>query len=176
MPKSIQHESGRDSAAANGSHKPAKPCQARIGMQHDAPSWLRQPYILFGYRLGYSLIQSILSPFSLHNETGTITTSKHRGDCIRLTKFHCFLVNIWTHLIPTLIFIWDGIRSTIKWRSGQLLPMLALAKIAYPWSAAVTLGSSSLFHTCNCVDPHMHKRMRTVDFMGISALIIASSW
>lgn len=76
--KSPRHESGFTSEAAMSHHTHSKPCKARIGMHNEAPHWIRQPYILFGYRLGFSLLESIMSPFMLHNETGTSSTSQNR--------------------------------------------------------------------------------------------------
>lgn len=78
--------------------------------------------------------------------------------------------------MPALFFVWDAVSSLHKYSTGELASISILAKILYPLSAAVTLGASSLFHTCNCVDLDTHKRMRTVDFLGISGLIMGSTW
>jgi adiponectin receptor len=129
-------------------------CCPLITRVEEAPRWLRQPFILHGYRICHTIIQSILSIFTWHNET----------------------VNIWTHLVPTILFILDGTFSLYKWRSGELSSMFALAKVIYPFCASITLGASSMFHTCNCVSQDFHKRLRTIDFVGISALIIGTTW
>jgi predicted membrane channel-forming protein YqfA (hemolysin III family) len=70
----------------------------------------------------------------------------------------------------------EALRALWEWNQGKADGMSMLARAVYPFSASITLGASSLFHTCNCVSQSTHKRMRTVDFVGISGLIIGTSW
>lgn len=51
-------------------HTHSEACKPYIGTISQAPAWLRQPFILRGYRLCYSLLNAVASPWSIHNETG----------------------------------------------------------------------------------------------------------
>jgi len=96
-------------------HAHSEPCKARIGTVSEAPHWVRQPFILYGYRLGFSLIQSILSLFSLHNETGTLNLHRESEIDFLLTSWNSFSSQ---HLDPsdshTLLHLgWSSFSATV---------------------------------------------------------------
>lgn len=72
MPKAISPipEAQKAFHDHSGSHHHSADCHARLGSLADAPAWMRQPFVLSGYRLYYSLSDTIRSICGLHNETG----------------------------------------------------------------------------------------------------------
>ena len=83
-PKNNENEnsvSGTNSEDQDNSLENASP---HIGSLKDTPEWLRDDYLINGYRINHRRISDLLrSLFRLHNET----------------------FNIWTHLIGVIVFL-----------------------------------------------------------------------
>lgn len=93
-------------------------------------SWLHQPFIERGYRVNLSYLSALKSIFYLHNET----------------------INIWTHLIASIICLfYMGNRSSIY------LSM-------YLFESFIT---SSFFHTFLCCSESVNKFCSKCDYIGI---------
>jgi len=128
-------------------HKP-KP---RITTFNEAPEFLRVPFILSGYRIDHHLWDCIKSLMQIHNET----------------------VNIWTHFMGSLILL--GLFCQIIFMSEMGTMNVALISL-FLLSCAYGLSASAIFHCFNCVDAEYHRKLRTLDFGGIAAVILGSGW
>ena len=53
--------------------------KARVGSYIEAPSWMRERYVLSGYRLDYSLREALASIFHFHNESGANNKSAYHN-------------------------------------------------------------------------------------------------
>jgi len=130
----------------------------RLGSVFEAPPFMKIPFILSGYRIGYNLTKCARSLLSVHNET----------------------MNIWTHLLPTFWFLFLAFLCMRLYVNGTSLggnfDNLNLVELAYIACAISTTGISSTFHLFNCISSDVHKCLRTLDFVCISIMISGSSW
>ncbi|KAI9216387.1 hemolysin-III related-domain-containing protein [Blastocladiella britannica] len=116
---------------------------------HQVPHYLQfNPYVLTGYRSGYSHGLAWRSVFSAHNETGSI----------------------WTHLVFVPV--------SIALAMGYLIPLPAgassvdMAVFAMFWAGtALCYLFSSMFHTLYCTNHTTYIRFGCLDYTGISVLM-----
>jgi len=118
----------------------------------EAPEFLRVPFIHKGYRVGYDLLGCANSLLQVHNET----------------------VNIWSHLIGTVILITLSVHVIGRFNEYGFLHMMM--PCIYIFCAAYGLFASCVFHWFNCINSTYHLRLRTLDFGGIAANILGGSW
>jgi len=116
------------------------------------PQFLRVPFILSGYRVDYRLWDCIYSLLDIHNET----------------------VNIWSHLLGSVILV--GLIHQVIYYIGYLGVLDIFMVCSYLFCCAYGLSASAIFHCFNCVDSTYHRKLRTMDFGGIAANILGSSW
>ncbi|CAF0816716.1 unnamed protein product [Didymodactylos carnosus] len=120
---------------------------------HNLPQWMRDnEYLLSSHRPPMpSVKQCFKSIFRLHTET----------------------VNIWTHLIGTVVFIvlatyYLTVPSVgTKWEEKLIFG-------AFFTGAIVCLLCSTLFHTFYCYSPNVSKFFSKLDYCGISMLVMGS--
>ncbi|SMY20961.1 unnamed protein product [Zymoseptoria tritici ST99CH_1A5] len=133
-----------------------KVSQALTILWNDLPHWMRDNhYILSGYRHpSNSYTGSISSIFSLHNES----------------------VNIWTHLLGSLVAF---VTASILYFT--VLPRFHLATSedvvvlgCYFFGAVVCLGMSATFHTISNHSEAVQKFGNRLDYIGIVVLIWGS--
>lgn len=117
------------------------------------PAWLLDnEYLISGHRPPMpSVKQCFASIFRLHTET----------------------VNIWTHLIGTLVFVIMGLYFVSR-PSSEVHIEKKLIFGAFFIGAIVCLLCSTLYHTLYCHSPRVSKLFNKLDYCGISILIIAS--
>ncbi|BFZ65195.1 hypothetical protein YB2330_006358 [Saitoella coloradoensis] len=130
--------------------------QALIIAWDDLEHWQHDnKYITGGYRrTAASFRACFASLFYLHNES----------------------VNIWSHLLGSLLFTVIAL-----FYSGYLLPAYESAGkadtivfSAFFLGAVVCLGLSATYHTLSCHSPHINKFGNKLDYIGIVFLIVGS--
>ena len=122
-----------------------------------APKWQRQEYILRGYRVGLSMKETFLSMFVLHNET----------------------VNVWTHLIGSLYFLYALIvfgpvpASYISSNSNGIINNSDYENVLATWpitiyiiSATMCMALSTIFHLLLNYNYQMNKFVSSLDYAG----------
>ncbi|KAL0482207.1 adiponectin receptor ADIPOR [Acrasis kona] len=114
------------------------------------PEYMKYEYILQGYRINISFKDSLLSLFSLHNET----------------------FNIWTALISFATFLYIGIDILFIERGMSFWEKVAY--IVYTCSAIYTFLGSLLYHWFHCIDHSHHECLLRMDISGIGFLIMGS--
>ncbi|KAJ0961411.1 hypothetical protein J5N97_000366 [Dioscorea zingiberensis] len=130
------------------------------------PNYLKDnEFILSSYRSEWPWKQTILSLFSIHNET----------------------LNIWTHLIGFLFFL--GLSACTAmifplWSHSQVLSNTNLLSLyestarwpfyAYLFGVMFCLFTSSVCHLLSCHSEHCAYTMLRLDYTGISTLIVTS--
>nr|CAG8437643.1 8556_t:CDS:2 [Entrophospora candida] len=122
----------------------------------DLPAWLQDNKdILRGYRRPtLSYIKCAKSLFYLHNES----------------------VNIWSHLIGTIIFIILGFVTYFSVLSSQPNIKIWDFLVFYTFllGAMICLGFSSTFHTLCCHSERVCANWNRCDYVGIVTLIVGS--
>eukprot|EP01129_Flabellula_baltica_P009503 TRINITY_DN3890_c0_g1_i1.p1 TRINITY_DN3890_c0_g1~~TRINITY_DN3890_c0_g1_i1.p1 ORF type:complete len:287 (-),score=25.39 TRINITY_DN3890_c0_g1_i1:424-1284(-) len=120
----------------------------------NVPDYRKIPYIMSGYRLSYNKKACVKSLCQAHNET----------------------VNIWTHLVGCLIWMYMGYTHPIYYyRNGYPLGVVAFSALFF-FGCVVAIGSSCLFHLMNCINYEYHEKLKQLDFIGISTTIIGCIW
>jgi adiponectin receptor len=126
---------------------------------HQLPEWLQDnAYILSSYRPPSGSIKtSLLSTFSIHNET----------------------VNIQTHLFGALAFFvlaWCSFPPSLPNPPFPSLTLPLNMPALYPFylGAVTCLGLSASFHATSNVSPEVARWGNQADYLGILALIIGS--
>ena len=127
------------------------------GTMSQAPKWQRQEYILRGYRVGLSMKATFLSMFVLHNET----------------------VNVWTHLIGSLYFLYALIvfgpvpASYISSNSNGIINNSDYENVLATWpitiyiiSATMCMALSTIFHLLLNYNYQMNKFVSSLDYAG----------
>lgn len=139
----------------------AKELEAKVGhallvLWDDLPDWRRDnTYILSGYRAATnSYLGSVKSLFWLHNES----------------------VNIWTHLVGSLVFPAVGffMYSIVAPRYPSANSDDILVFSCFFGGAAVCLGMSATYHLLCNHSPEVAKWGNKLDYSGIVALIVGS--
>ncbi|CAF0732909.1 unnamed protein product [Adineta steineri] len=117
------------------------------------PHWLLDnEYLLSGHRPPMpSFKQCFASIFRLHTET----------------------VNIWTHLLGTLVFIVIAIYFSTR-PSTEIHMEKKIIFGAFFLGAIICLLCSTLYHTLYCHSPKISKFFSKLDYCGIAILIIGS--
>ncbi|KAM0807173.1 hypothetical protein AB5N19_07512 [Seiridium cardinale] len=166
-PNSERHETSGlrqrrpSSSAADAVITKAKELEGRVEhalllLWDDLPSWRRDNvYILSGYRsVSNSYLGSIKSLFWLHNES----------------------VNIWTHLLGSLVFPLVGLflYHIIAPRYPTASTSDVLVFSCFFGGAAACLGMSATFHMLCNHSPGVAKWGNKLDYSGIVALIVGS--
>lgn len=122
----------------------------------DVPHWMQDNHhIHTAYRkASYSYKRSIVSIFHFHNES----------------------VNIWSHLIPSLLSLPAGLLlySVLKPRYGRASSGDVIAMSCFFAGAALCMGMSSIFHTLSNHSPQIAKFWNQLDYAGIACLIAGS--
>lgn len=108
------------------------------------------PFILSGYRFGYTAKMCLRSVFMVHNETG----------------------NVWTHLLGFLFFIWLGCFSFLNIVEEDWSHRLIF--LVYIIGNLTCMGSSTVYHLMGCHSEHVMHSTVNVDYFGISAIMTAS--
>jgi adiponectin receptor len=88
-------------------------------------------------------------------------------------KVHNETVNIWTHLLGALLFVYLIIQSYFTFPKEADIGDYVI----FTWfflCAIQCLVYSTIFHACYCHSPQAHLRFCCLDHMGISALICGS--
>jgi len=109
------------------------------------------PHIQKDYRVNISAKQAFYSIFHWHNET----------------------INIWTHLMGSLLFLSLIPFSLSTWLVGQD-PFGVFFVVIYLAGACFMLISSTLFHTFCCVSVSYYNSFAKMDYLGICVQIIGS--
>ena len=132
------------------------------GLKSQAPSWQQQRYILRGYRIGLSMKETFLSLFVLHNET----------------------VNVWTHLVGSLYFLYTLVVEGPLPASYNISPSMEAdyqGESVPTWpisvfilSASLCMGLSAIFHLLLNYDYKTNQIVSSLDYAGISLLIAGS--
>lgn len=117
------------------------------------PSWLQDnDYLFHGHRPPLESFNACFwSIFRMHTET----------------------INIWTHLIGCLTFLYLFIKNLIfspSYYSWQDIFVFGFFFVG----AIVCLGLSSTYHTLSCHSPHVGKLFSRLDYCGIASLITGS--
>lgn len=152
-PKKEANRPGNDSS---GSTLPVKVMDKKtnepgLKCYHEVPAFLQyNRHVLTGYRVSYSWKLCARSLFHQHNET----------------------LNIWTHLLGALIFI-ALFHPTIRYLHEPTATDIVLFGIYFA-CAVTTMICSAVFHLFNCTSPGAYKRLATLDYSGISLLIVGS--
>lgn len=118
-----------------------------------APDWQQLPHIKKGYRVGFSVRHTLVSLFTLHNET----------------------VNVWSHLLGAVYVGWCLLQHVggkavvhpidVRERSALLVFLL---------SALACLTLSSFYHWWGCGSQRLFELLLRADFVGIALLIWGS--
>ncbi|XP_002960615.2 heptahelical transmembrane protein 4 [Selaginella moellendorffii] len=154
-------------AATDRDECPGSPSKARRLLQkaynlvdyHALPDYLRDnEYILKHYRVNWPLKQTILSMFSIHNET----------------------LNFWTHCVGFLLFVFLTINVILTVEIPTLVAELLHAPTAR-WPIYTFLGgamfclfSSSVAHLLGCHSERASYLLLRLDYAGIASLISTS--
>ncbi|KAJ2082910.1 hypothetical protein H4R24_001240 [Coemansia sp. RSA 988] len=124
----------------------------------DVPEFLRDTYIMSGYRrLCYSYAASLRSMTYVHNESG----------------------NVLTHFVSLLIFVGLAFSTRYDLLPAAMSPGRAswgdyLVLYGYIFSACVCFALSTLYHTFSCHSHKHHVAWLKCDFVGILVLILGS--
>lgn len=122
----------------------------------DVPHWMQDnAHIHTSYRkASYSYKRSFASIFHLHNES----------------------VNIWTHLVPSLLSIPSGLAlySVLKPRYDQASKADMVAMGCFFAGLTCCLGMSATYHTLSNHSPQVAKFWNQLDYAGIAILIAGS--
>jgi len=111
----------------------------------EAPHYMREDAITSGYRQKLSYKACLISWFRLHNET----------------------VNIWTHLIGFLIFVYCLLLAIFQ-PPREIHSLYELFPIVIQLlSYMACMLSSALFHTFSCHSEEVHRSWRYTDHFGI---------
>jgi adiponectin receptor len=130
----------------------AQTIRYRLVHFEELPAFMRDnDYIHTKYRQVSGYAECWKSIFKVHNET----------------------VNIWTHLLGALLFLYLNIRTYFTFpREAE-----AGDYIIFTWffiCAIKCLTCSTIFHVCHCHSQKAHNRFCCLDHMGINALICGS--
>eukprot|EP00736_Rhodelphis_marinus_P005841 Rmarinus@m.29315 len=111
------------------------------------PKWLRSLDIHHGYRVNHSVSQCITSLFSLHNET----------------------VNVWSHLVPGIVFIYLGVYEAHSafWELENHKFRDAIILSIFLFSTSACMFFSAAYHLFCCVSESLFYKLRGLDFFGI---------
>jgi len=115
----------------------------------NAPWWCKSKHIVSGYRVNYNTQQTLMSIFSLHNET----------------------CNIWTHLLGLFLFI-----SLAFYRHQDLLffpPTVRYCFYAFYVCVSLCMACSALYHTTLSISETWHTIAYSLDLTGIVFCIMA---
>lgn len=149
-------QTASDAVIAKAKELEARVEHALLLLWDELPAWRRDNhFILSGYRTSSnSYIGSAKSLFWLHNES----------------------VNIWTHLLGSLVFPLVGLffYSIIvpRYPSASASDILVFA--CFFGGAAVCLGMSATFHMLSNHSAEVAKWGNKLDYSGIVALIVGS--
>ncbi|KAJ6816067.1 heptahelical transmembrane protein 4-like [Iris pallida] len=145
-------------SSSSTSKKPCTRCEL-VGFD-SLPEYLKDnEFLLNYYRADWPLKETMLSIFSIHNET----------------------LNIWTHLIGFFIFLCITVcaATTIRWHDGAgssvaEQPVARWPFFAFLAGAMLCLLSSSACHLVSCHSERCAYAMLRLDYAGISTLIVTS--
>ncbi|KAJ2369492.1 hypothetical protein IW150_005143 [Coemansia sp. RSA 2607] len=124
----------------------------------DVPDFLRDTYIISGYRrLCYSYRACLHSMTYVHNESG----------------------NVLTHLVSLVLFLCLGFSANYNLLPASMSPGRAswgdyFVLYGYILSACICFALSTLFHTFSCHSHSHHVAWLKCDFVGILVLILGS--
>jgi len=124
----------------------------RITTFKETPEFLRVPFILSGYRVEHRVWDCLCSLFKIHNET----------------------VNIWSHILGSLILV--GLCIQVLSYFGNMRIIHIFMVCLFLFCCTYGLAASAVFHCFNCIDSEYHRKLRTLDFGGIAANVLGSSW
>ncbi|KAJ1880230.1 hypothetical protein H4R99_006467 [Coemansia sp. RSA 1722] len=125
---------------------------------NDVPEFLRDTYIISGYRrLCYSYGACLQSMTYVHNESG----------------------NVLTHLVSLLLFVCLGVSANFNLLPASMSPGRAswgdyFVLYGYILSACICFALSTLFHAFSCHSHSHHVAWLKCDFVGILVLILGS--
>ena len=120
------------------------------------PEWHRDNhFITSGYREeSHSTWTCVQSMFAIHNET----------------------VNIWTHLIPALVFTFSQllVQMAINICFPEASPLDRFVFAANIAAATITTSLSTIYHTLMCHSQEVSNLWLRIDYVGILTLILGS--
>jgi len=153
--KSVEVDLAPDEAYVDVTEPFARATSYALVSYHSLPPYLKgNEYIVSGYRLHFSFKLCLLSLFKLHNES----------------------LNIWTHLIGTLLFSILAVITFRYWlpsssfvRTGDYLIFTV-----FFFGAHAQMLFSTLFHLFCAHSANAFKWLARLDYTGISLMIVGS--
>lgn len=121
---------------------------------HRVPICFHSPYINDGYRVNYSFCDSVLSLFSLHNETMNIWS--------HLLGFFCMLIIGLDYFIEEEIITENSFSADYN---GYMFLQI------YIFSSLVCLIFSTFYHWFGCISESYHSNLLRLDLTGIALLV-----
>jgi adiponectin receptor len=115
-------------------------------------SCFHRDYIHDGYRADYSFSQTLLSLFTLHNET----------------------MNIWSHLIGFICVLIAAFSLTIEFQLDEVPILERILMGVYLTSAAMCMLLSTIYHWFGCLSKDHYFALLSLDLTGIAGLIAGS--
>jgi adiponectin receptor len=109
-------------------------------------------YIHDGYRVDYSFTHTLLSLFTLHNET----------------------MNIWSHLIGFICTLVIGFSLALEFQIESVSLTERFLMGIYITSAAVCMLLSTIYHWFGCLSENHYFALLSLDLTGIAGLIAGS--
>ena len=147
--KNLEIETSDDSLAAHVLKRVLDRISPHCGgLYHEVPDHQKNDFIMSGYRLNFRGITDCFKfGFSLHNET----------------------VNIWTHLLAGLFFVYQAIDFAISIKNWNLEDIVVLIAIC---GCIWCMAASVWFHLCVCISCPAHFGcLLRADFAGILFVI-----
>jgi adiponectin receptor len=109
-------------------------------------------YIHDGYRINYSFTHTLLSLFTLHNET----------------------MNIWSHLIGFVCTLIAGFSLALEFQIESVDLTERILMGVYITSAAACMLLSTIYHWFGCLSEDHYFALLSLDLTGIAGLIAGS--
>jgi adiponectin receptor len=116
------------------------------------PSCFHRDFIHDGYRSDYSFSHTLLSLFTLHNET----------------------MNIWSHLIGFITVLIAGFSLALEFQIEEVNLIERILMGVYITSAALCMLLSTIYHWFGCLSENHYFALLSLDLTGIAVLIAGS--
>jgi adiponectin receptor len=152
--KTVQKVSSSVCAPSISNSHPSNLCPCDYTLRHfnEAPEHLRiNPYILNGYRVGYTPLMCLRSLFMVHNQTG----------------------NVWSHLVGFLAFcvlathVYTAVLKDL-WAHQFVFAL-------YVFGNFCCMCFSTTYHLMNCcVNKRVYEWTMFLDYFGVAVLITTS--